>query len=410
MDEPTFSKRRKLARNKKKSWRGIDISATEEFLEDQRFQLRTTGLVAEKTDDQLFIVERTVKDKSAESVATRRKAKTELKCYSNLANSSRIQCPRKEYPVASNFESKAVHREVCSARATRRKPAPQKADTTTQQTATAQDLWGEEKKETADVEEHFMQVTKRTRVQTPKHVRRKASARPAVEVPHPGSSINPAYDDHQDLLLKAYVVEQKKDKAERKIFNALDARFPCVSEAPTQASWLAEMSGGLFDSEHPSKEEEEGDITKPISINPPVNREKKKTPSERKKAKAAKLLGQHMQQQKKVKGRENKVFSIIKIRSELARETREMKKNAVLKAEKQENKKYAPKKLGKFKVDEPEMELKLSSELVPNLRSVKPEGNLLEDRYRSMMLSLLLSLCVCSRKGICWKTATGLCR
>ncbi|KAK7089937.1 hypothetical protein V1264_009813 [Littorina saxatilis] len=41
-------------------------------------------------------------------------------------------------------------------------------------------------------------------------------------------------------------------------------------------------------------------------------------------------------------------------------------------------------------VDEPEMELKLSSELVPNLRSVKPEGNLLEDRYRSMQMRNLV--------------------
>ena len=40
--EPTFSKRKRWAKNKKKAWRGIDIKETEEFLEDQRFQQRTT--------------------------------------------------------------------------------------------------------------------------------------------------------------------------------------------------------------------------------------------------------------------------------------------------------------------------------------------------------------------------------
>ena len=33
--------------------------------------------------------------------------------------------------------------------------------------------------------------------QPPKHIKRKVSVRPAVEVPHPGASVNPAYDDHQ---------------------------------------------------------------------------------------------------------------------------------------------------------------------------------------------------------------------
>nr|KAG5698086.1 hypothetical protein BaRGS_031776 [Batillaria attramentaria] len=40
--EPKFSRKRKLGKNKKKSWRAVDITETEEFLEDQRFQLRTT--------------------------------------------------------------------------------------------------------------------------------------------------------------------------------------------------------------------------------------------------------------------------------------------------------------------------------------------------------------------------------
>ena len=37
---------------------------------------------------------------------------------------------------------------------------------------------------------------------------------PKVELPHPGTSYNPDYDDHQDLLMRAHLVELKKLKEE----------------------------------------------------------------------------------------------------------------------------------------------------------------------------------------------------
>ncbi len=43
-----------------------------------------------------------------------------------------------------------------------------------------------------------------------------------------------------------------------------------------------------------------------------------------------------------------------------------------------------PATLSKHKFQESEMELKLTDELTGNLRSLKPEGNLLEDRYKSL--------------------------
>lgn len=43
-------------------------------------------------------------------------------------------------------------------------------------------------------------------------------------------------------------------------------------------------------------------------------------------------------------------------------------------------KKFEPANLSKHKYEEPEAELKLTDELSGNLRSLKPEGNLLADR------------------------------
>jgi Nop53 (60S ribosomal biogenesis). len=44
------------------------------------------------------------------------------------------------------------------------------------------------------------------------------------------------------------------------------------------------------------------------------------------------------------------------------------------------------KQLGKFKLPEKDLELVLPDELEDSLRRLKPEGNLLKDRYRSMIV------------------------
>jgi hypothetical protein len=49
----------------------------------------------------------------------------------------------------------------------------------------------------------------------------KKSAVPAVQVPHPGTSYNPDYDEHQDLLLQAHMVELKKLNDEQKLLRRL---------------------------------------------------------------------------------------------------------------------------------------------------------------------------------------------
>lgn len=45
---------------------------------------------------------------------------------------------------------------------------------------------------------------------------------------------------------------------------------------------------------------------------------------------------------------------------------------------------YEPKLLSRHKYEEAELELKLSDELTGDLRNLKPEGNVLYDRYKSM--------------------------
>ena len=128
---------------------------------------------------------------------------------------------------------------------------------------------------------------KRRKIKPSKHYFTKPTEIASVEIPHPGSSYNPAFDDYQELLEKAHNVEVKKTRIERKIYNSLDAKFKLLDAATLQETWLTEMSAGLDDRETVDDDDDIGDLDK-ISINPPVQREKKKTKTQRNKEKKLK--------------------------------------------------------------------------------------------------------------------------
>ena len=47
------------------------------------------------------------------------------------------------------------------------------------------------------------------------------SCLPKLEMPHPGTSYNPDYDEHQDLLLKAHLIELQRLQDEQKLMRKL---------------------------------------------------------------------------------------------------------------------------------------------------------------------------------------------
>ena len=82
-------------------------------------------------------------------------------------------------------------------------------------------------------------------LQKPKQFDVKPSALPAIELPHPGTSYNPSYDDHQDLLLDAHVVELEKLKKEERRIRNLDSKIPKMTYSEIENLWLKEMSSDL---------------------------------------------------------------------------------------------------------------------------------------------------------------------
>merc|ERR1711902_161151 len=71
-------------------------------------------------------------------------------------------------------------------------------------------------------------------------------------------------------------------------------------------------------------------------------------------------------------------------KKEIAKEEKDAEKKEEKKAEKAIEKLKHPAQLSKYKYDPEEIPIKLSDELSGNLRNLKPEGSLLEDRFKSM--------------------------
>merc|ERR1711976_1085571 len=78
------------------------------------------------------------------------------------------------------------------------------------------------------------------------------------------------------------------------------------------------------------------------------------------------------------------MFRLKSMKKELVMNDKITEARGIVKEAQKEAKKYTALKLSNTKFEEPEIPLKLSNELTGNLRSLKPEGNLLEDRFKSL--------------------------
>ncbi|XP_064622394.1 ribosome biogenesis protein NOP53-like [Lineus longissimus] len=397
MADNSTRKRKRVSKNKKKTWRKTDISEVEEYLEDKRLQERTGGLVAEKPDEALFFIDKeTVKDE-VPTKRSRREPRT-LRCFANLEPNPRIKAASKSVNIrtAHTYEKKksirVKEREakgIVTITAKKAKEQKKKATAASikkmldkRQPLTADyDLWGtgEKAKAPAD-DEYHKRITKKLPIKKPAHTYKKPSGLPAIEMAHPGASYNPAYEDHVELLQMAHEIEVKKDREEKRITRSLDEKFPSKAEAPTHQTWVQEMSAGLY--EEASDNEDVGDVDK-LSVNPPVRRENKKTVTQRNKEKKARELEEKRKKDKESRIKDTEIFRLRSFKKAVTEREKDLAEKARRKAELKEKNKDNTKVLGKMKFEAPDVEIKLGDELRGSLRLLKPEGHLMEDRFKS---------------------------
>ena len=177
-------------------------------------------------------------------------------------------------------------------------------------------------------------------------------------------------------------MEIEKEKDQRRLERQTTAMYPSRDKAPTQASIMKEMSEGIVelgdDKETPPEELVEEDIEKVVVGNKPKTRRQKRDRRKRM------FEDQRKERERSVRLRETEITRLKSIRKELNSEESRIKKNIEKKKIEAEQKLLGPQKLSNYKYEPQEIEIKLSDELTGNLRNLKQEGSLLEDRFKSM--------------------------
>merc|ERR1712168_538927 len=436
--------KKKVVKHLKKNWKKhSDIQDVEDFLEEKRQEERTGGIVAEKKDDQLFFLDAAPEDDAKKTATSgqlssappdqgkKRKIDEPARCYANLQPDPRV-------PLANTIQegekgkkrkrALAAKRRQTDPRIIKRLRTSQKQHAINAKQKAAQkladeegapvvkDLWASDdenqvKDDNSEDEDDPIafhnKITKVMRVAVPNSrnaMKRGASSFPAVPMPHPGASYNPDLGQYLDHLRAAHQVEEAKEKEADKLVRELDAKFPDQAEAKKLASnWLIEMSGGLAEKEvgEEEGEEKEEKVEEEGEEGVSTKKEKRKTKKQRRKAKEQRSIQQKLAKKKTAKQRSHEFDQLKMIDKEITAREQELKEKLSKKAllRKKQEKAGVIRRIGQNKYEAMDVEVKLSSELVGDLRSLVPEGNLLEDRYDNLKRRNLVAPGVRQKKG-----------
>ncbi|XP_065511254.1 ribosome biogenesis protein NOP53 [Caloenas nicobarica] len=415
--DPAAARRRSRGpRNRKKGWKrwagpearlGREIG---DFLEDVALQQRATGgLIAEQPDEGLFFLDTGDAEKDRRLNKGKEKplhADLVLQPDSKVPPPKNIlahQVPngRKERRRREFWEKQAekgilprAERRL-RARLQRGGPPPRKtlekgrsdpergfydiwaADNPLERALAGQDGW-------------FLQQTKKQRVKRPARLGMKPSQVPAVEVIAAGGSYNPTFEDHQALLLRAHEVEVRKKRAEDKVERQL--RIPAGTQLPTAETVFQEQCEGLLE-ESGDEGDADGDAAAPAEPQDAPKtapRREKKTEQQRRREKEARALAARQRREKTARCRRQQLFRLRSLRQQLRHRDEELLRRRQLRLAKRRAKDALPRRLGPLKYEEPSLEVQLSDELAESLRTLKLEGSILRDRFKSLQKRSLI--------------------
>jgi len=350
----------KGSRKSKKAWRKHgDIADLEEHLEQQRQDERTGGALTDKPDDVLFMMD-TEPGKDGKNRKKKKKKSGEIEVDDD---------DDEEYvPRRKKMESKLSKEDEIFQQ--------KKEDL---RKSKVQNIWGQEVMAVTDA--YIEHTVKRDKVR-PKTVNVGKADVSAVTVPQSGASYNPDYDSHQQLLLKAHLEEEKKLKEKEKWNKKV--KMVSVQELKKRSKvYLKEMSEGLSQDPDDPIDVDKNE-SKPEFAPPPVSAENRKTLQRRRKESLIRKAKHMKLEQKLKKLRLNDIMRLKTLKKEIKKTQEQSAEAQAKRKEIKELEEGKPKRLGKHKFVEPDTNVLTSDELVATLRELKPDGNLLRDRFKSL--------------------------
>ncbi|KAL1902306.1 hypothetical protein Sste5346_001282 [Sporothrix stenoceras] len=412
------------SRKGRKAWRkNVDVSEVEKGLEERNDEIIKGGLVKEADSTDLFQIEETGDLEVAKKLS--KKTKT-LKVDEILAQRSAVPAVSGRKRAGDNATSSKTTDGILTAKRQRKDYVTQKelarlkkvadghhAETVTIKEATY-DLWGAAPPIKAiaptylpaDKDAGYSYIPRVPGAKVPvtmKHapisLAANGKAVPAIAKPKGDLSYNPAFEDYENRLTlegnKAVEAEKKRladEEAERIRLegvarSAAEADEAAAREALSQwdedSAWEGFQSGAETD-----KDNEDGTTS--------AKRPKRKTPAQRNRANRRKEAEAKEKHEAAMRRKQEQAKNIEKL---LAEDKFKHEQALALAAaqglsgddesddeEGGDDTVLRRRQLGKFHLPEKDLELMLPDELPDSLRLLKPEGNLLKDRYRSLLV------------------------
>ncbi|RFU32884.1 hypothetical protein B7463_g3455, partial [Scytalidium lignicola] len=389
------------SRKGKKAWRkNVDITEVQQGLEQVRDEVIKGGVIAEKDSADLFAIDTTgdvsipkkhLKDskplKADEIIAQRSSVPAvSMKKRPSDKTTDGILGPNEKRQRVAYVSHKEVER--------LRKIANGQTETSVEATEATYDPWDMEKAAAEEVQDpkfSFLENPKKKRAPvTLKHkpISLAASGKPitAVKKPDGGFSYNPIYTDYEERL----IAEGEKELAAEKKRLAQAEEERRKREAATISAAEAEAAEARADlSEWEEDSAWEGFESGTEEVGLKTKRPERKTLVQRNKIKRRKEEERKAKMAADIKKKELQVAEAKKIAKALAEKERS---RALMRVEEDESSSEGDdvelrrRKLGKINLPQKDLELVLPDELQESLRLLKPEGNLLRDRYRNLLV------------------------
>jgi nucleolar protein 53 len=209
---------------------------------------------------------------------------------------------------------------------------------------------------------------------------------PAVKKPEGGYSYNPMFTDYESRLVTEGEKELLAEQKRQAILEAERVKAEAAAKSAQEAE-AAEAKAELSEWEEDSAWEGFESGTEDVRLN--AKRPERKTQAQRNRIKRRKEEEQKAKMAADVKRKNEQVAEMKKIAKALS-EKEEARKLAVVQNEDESSSgddlELRRRRLGKIPLPEKDLELVLPDELQDSLRLLKPEGNLLKDRYRSLLV------------------------
>ncbi|KAI5785505.1 ribosome biogenesis protein Nop53/GLTSCR2 [Peziza echinospora] len=392
------------SRKGKKAWRkNVDVTEVNEGLDQLRDEVIAGGVVAEKSNEQLFqldiigdrgIARKLAKQKKmlkSDEILTARSAVPAVSSRKRLHD---VGVTDGVVPVKKAKKDWVSHKDLQRMKRIAYGAGEAAVAKKNKAGDELHDPWGEPEVVVKDPRLTFLEEQQAIKEPvTLKHapVALTVSGRPmpAVKLPEPGISYNPHFGEWEDLKRRKgeeeVIVERRRlavQQAEKERLERL-----AIEDAQEYAKELLEAERGDNEEEEEEEEDENADAeTKEKYLK---KRAERKTRVQRNREKRRKEAEKQLEEAQLKKKQRVQLEMLKQIKAEVeveeAAKVEALAKEAEAAGDTKEAEKIRRRRFGRNHLPEAPLELQFEEELADSLRRLKPEGNLLKERFRSLM-------------------------